>query len=1089
MLLVRLSNRRLGRAGRFARLGACAVLLATATAPTCTSPFFSVMTYNVLHGQPCNGGSLPSEVTPRMELAVQGGPVGQAGLAELAPDLLGMQEVSQIFRAQPIGTNPLTDNLACLIGSPPPGLSAIAPYEHAGDTLARRMNGVGGARQVEQGSATSRRPLEASPYAMRFVRDNPRVLALLPDLPLPPDEQDLSDRAAEQANLEIGLAVVSRHRIQRVTVHNLPPDEMPGGTRALLHASIATDTGKRYDFFDSHLTTGGGDTVPTQAQALDIVAVHPGQPAASGEPGLLRLRLQRDTRHGGLRRVRRRGLRRQLRGRESRRGGLHRRPRRTLERLRADRRRAHRLRVRAGRRPGPGAGGRREPRRDELLGGGVAGRVPLPVRPQRRDLDLQPVGPAMRRRVWLALLLALAALHAAPAQAACDPPRCHDVAVPLPAGVSVPENRVRILLPSGYDAQDPSTRYPVLYLLHGAGDSYATWTQNTDVEAFTAAFPLIVVMPDAGHGGSPPNEAGWYSDWQDGSRQWETFHTEVLVDYVDASYHTLGAGHRAVTGLSMGGFGAMSYAARHPGLFQAAASFSGAVDTQHAAPASGAAFANLQDAFGTPGPGVWGDQLADEPTWRAHNPRARAADLACSELFVATGTGTPGGPAGDDLGNPGGYAIESFIFQMNASFAAALVQAGVPFQQDFYTGGYHGWPYWERELHWALPQILPVIEAGGSGGPCGGAASPQPLRVMTYNLLHGQPCNGGSLGGEVVARMEFAVQGGPNREPGLAELAPDLLGMQEVSQVFREQSIGSDPTQDNLVCLAGSPPEGLTTITPYEHQADTILRRMNGVTNMRGVEDGTASSLAPTSASPYAMRFERSNPQVIPFIPDPPIGADAQTFSDFAAEFGNFESGLATLSRHPIQRLTVHNLTVGEQPGETRALTHATIRIPDPATGEGRGHDFYVSHLTTTGGDSAQTSAMATKVIQFIAANRRNPENPAFFVCDCNATPGSTVHTLFETAGFVDSFARANPGANGFTGGRDSLDRHCGQNATERIDYVWAIPDDQGRTPAVLSSHVVMDYYRQRTATLCLWPSDHNGVITTFDLRSLQGGN
>ena len=81
-------------------------------------------------------------------------------------------------------------------------------------------------------------------------------------------------------------------------------------------------------------------------------------------------------------------------------------------------------------------------------------------------------------------------------------------------------------------------------------------------------------------------------------------------------------------GLSMGGFGAMSYAARHAGLFQAAASFSGAVDTQYAAPASGVFFTQLHDMFGTPDDRVWGDQLQDQATWTAHNPTARATDLA-----------------------------------------------------------------------------------------------------------------------------------------------------------------------------------------------------------------------------------------------------------------------------------------------------------------------------------------------------------------------------------------------------------------------------------------------------------------------------
>ncbi|MGH7338287.1 MAG: endonuclease/exonuclease/phosphatase family protein, partial [Myxococcota bacterium] len=210
------------------------------------------------------------------------------------------------------------------------------------------------------------------------------------------------------------------------------------------------------------------------------------------------------------------------------------------------------------------------------------------------------------------------------------------------------------------------------------------------------------------------------------------------------------------------------------------------------------------------------------------------------------------------------------------------------------------------------------------------------------------------------------------------------------------------------------------------------------------------------------------------------------THSDLAAQLGNIELGLATISKFPIQRLTVHNLSFGEVPGETRALTHATIRVPDAATGEKKGYDFFVTHLTTTGGDSPQTVAMAANVLQFIAANRRNPENPAFFVCDCNAAPDSTVHAMFVAAGFVDSFARANPGVPGFTSGRDGLTHECAQTATERIDYVWAIPDDQGRTPAVLASEVVMDYHRRTNGDDCLWPSDHNGVLSTFDLRALS---
>jgi diacylglycerol O-acyltransferase/trehalose O-mycolyltransferase len=320
----------------------------------------------------------------------------------------------------------------------------------------------------------------------------------------------------------------------------------------------------------------------------------------------------------------------------------------------------------------------------------------------------------MRRIAWVLVVLAslVPARPAAAEDASCARPRCLEIAVPVPAGLDVPDSHVRVILPVNYHAHHAA--YPVLYLLHGAGDTYRAWTDRTDVLAFSQDYRVIIVMPDGGR--SP--DAGWYSDWVSGSPDWESFHIGVLIPYIDSHFNTLGDGHRAVAGLSMGGFGALSYAARHPELFQAAASFSGAVDTRYGMPVSGVTFKALHDQYGTPDERVWGDQVQNSDVWAAHNPTDRAADLACTELFLASGTGTPGGPAGDDPSNPGGYALEHFIFQMNLSLVRALTLAGVEHRDDFYVGGQHTWPYWQRELHWALPQILDVIGRNGTGGPC-----------------------------------------------------------------------------------------------------------------------------------------------------------------------------------------------------------------------------------------------------------------------------------------------------------------------------------------------------------------------------------
>jgi S-formylglutathione hydrolase FrmB len=270
--------------------------------------------------------------------------------------------------------------------------------------------------------------------------------------------------------------------------------------------------------------------------------------------------------------------------------------------------------------------------------------------------------------------------------------------------VRVADGHVDVLLPPGYCSG--GRRYPVLYLLHGAGDTYQSWSAKTDLVSYERAhaFPVIIVMPDGGHNAT----AGWYSDWLDGRYRYETFDTVVLPRYVDSHYRTV-AGDRAIAGLSMGGFGALSLAARHPGMYTAAASFSGAVDTLYGAPATGVIFDELHDSYGTPDDEVWGSQTGNEADWAAHNPASLAPRLAGTALFLASGTGTPGGAQGDDPGNPGGYGLEDGVFQMNLSLVRALDLAGVAHTDDFYPGGYHGWPYWQADLHWALPRIASIL--------------------------------------------------------------------------------------------------------------------------------------------------------------------------------------------------------------------------------------------------------------------------------------------------------------------------------------------------------------------------------------------
>ncbi|MEU9075579.1 alpha/beta hydrolase family protein [Kitasatospora sp. NPDC004745] len=292
-------------------------------------------------------------------------------------------------------------------------------------------------------------------------------------------------------------------------------------------------------------------------------------------------------------------------------------------------------------------------------------------------------GPHRRARAALTALAAclLLLLPAAPAALAAPdaPPPLHDgfgltqvgtatgsatnfvitVTTPQVAG----QHTVRILLPAGY-AAEPTRRYPVLYFLHGASDNPSD--PALAYPALTAARSMITVIPDGGL-------RGWYTDWLDqntaaGAQNWETFHLNQVVPFVDANLRTLtGRGSRAVGGLSMGGFGALHYAQDRPDLFGQVLTMSGANDLSvDEMIIRGAVVATLTNAGtvlcgpsdGRPcgldfGPTVSSDAVFGSPypvfnadwRWNAADPVSRLGLLADTGIAVYTGNGN--GNAGD----------------------------------------------------------------------------------------------------------------------------------------------------------------------------------------------------------------------------------------------------------------------------------------------------------------------------------------------------------------------------------------------------------------------------------------------------------
>lgn len=127
-----------------------------------------------------------------------------------------------------------------------------------------------------------------------------------------------------------------------------------------------------------------------------------------------------------------------------------------------------------------------------------------------------------------------------------------------------------VISPSG--AKD--ARYPSVYILNGYGGTYRDWSTRTQPRLGQLAdqYGMVLIMPDG--------RDSWYWDSPvDPKMQMESFFIKELVPYIDANYPTKAMPEqRAITGLSMGGHGAMWLAARHPDVFRNVGSMSGGLD-------------------------------------------------------------------------------------------------------------------------------------------------------------------------------------------------------------------------------------------------------------------------------------------------------------------------------------------------------------------------------------------------------------------------------------------------------------------------------------------------------------------------------
>jgi S-formylglutathione hydrolase FrmB len=229
----------------------------------------------------------------------------------------------------------------------------------------------------------------------------------------------------------------------------------------------------------------------------------------------------------------------------------------------------------------------------------------------------------------------------------------------------------------GMAGNERSGDAPVLYLLHGLSDDDTTWLRRTSIERYVAPLGLAVVMPQV--------HRSFYTDEVHGNRYW-TFLTEELPELVHGFFRLSRRREDTfVAGLSMGGYGAMKWALRHPDRFAAAATLSGALDVADLHRFSEQRSELMSRIFGPAVAGTDNDLLAVLD-------RLDPADAPA--LSVCCGTG-------------------DVLIEHNRKFVDTLRDKHFAVTSDFGPGE-HEWGYWDARIRDVLAWL--PLEGPGSGG-------------------------------------------------------------------------------------------------------------------------------------------------------------------------------------------------------------------------------------------------------------------------------------------------------------------------------------------------------------------------------------
>jgi S-formylglutathione hydrolase FrmB len=234
--------------------------------------------------------------------------------------------------------------------------------------------------------------------------------------------------------------------------------------------------------------------------------------------------------------------------------------------------------------------------------------------------------------------------------------------------------KAAITFPSSY--QKGQSRYPVVYLLHGGSGAFSDWHQKVTekglVNRMAEEHDLIIVTPGVG-----PASYYYDSPLLDSVR-YETYMIQELIPFIDQQYRTLSQKEsRAITGLSMGGHGAITLAAKHPTLFGAAGSMSGVMNIDTDLWKVGEDFRNLRK--------------------KGQIEMLGAINYQAPQFNPFTAVGLVDQLKGQGVAMIMDCGVDDFLIETNRQMHALLMQKGIP-HEYIERPGAHTWPYWTEAL-------------------------------------------------------------------------------------------------------------------------------------------------------------------------------------------------------------------------------------------------------------------------------------------------------------------------------------------------------------------------------------------------------